>query len=289
MELTQLKYFITVAEELHFGNAARRLHMTQPPLSMQIKKLEDELEVALFRRTNRSVALTREGELFLKDALEIVNRAENAMTNIRSLSETFRGPFKIGFNEPAINSFLPTVLKTFGKRCPGVKLSLNELETADQLERLRQCEISIGFVRLFEQDTTGLKYKQMREERYRVALPTNHRLSHHDRLTPNMLVGEPLVVFPRRLQPRLYDRFMTELEFQGYKPDHIQEAITKQTTLALVEAGMGIAFVPESIARIRRKGVVYRECSVKLPTIKIYAIWRKNDCSPLLDKFLECL
>lgn len=286
MELTQLKYFVTVAEELHFGNAARKLNMTQPPLSMQIKKLEEELESRLFTRTNRTVSLTKEGELLLKEAKEILNRAENAVSNVKSLSESLSGPLKIGFNEPAINSFLPSLLKDFRKKFPDAIISLDEMETAEQLDALMQCRINIGFARLFQHETPGMRQMLMLSERYLIALPAKHDLCGFKVINPEMLADEALIIFPEKIQPRLHKGILMKLAANGYKPKLIQEAVTKQTTLALVEAGMGIAFIPESISSVKRKGVEFRKFSAKLPEIKIYAIWRDDDNSPLLEKFI---
>lgn len=289
MELTQLRYFIAAAEEEHFGRAARRSHITQPPLSIQIKKLEEELGVQLFKRSNRSVTLTPEGDLFLREARAIVTRANHALRAMRELSDAYVGSLNIGFNEPAINSFLPAALGRFRNRRPDVVLSLNELETARQLECLRRFDISAGFVRLFEHDESDLEKRLISSEGYVAALPANHPLARLDEVEPSLLRDDPLVIFPRRLQPRLYDRFMRELKSLGYVPTLIQEAITKQTTLALVEAGLGVAFVPESIARHPREGVAFRPCSGNFPAIHIHAVWRKNDPSPLLEDFLDCL
>lgn len=287
MELTQLKYFMAVAEELHFGKAAKKLNMTQPPLSMQIKKLEEELEVSLFIRTNRSVSLTEEGVLFLKEVREILSRAENAVSSIKSFSESFKGPLKIGFNEPAINSFLPNLIKNFKKKYPDILISLNEMETASQVEALLKYRINIGFARVFEEKIPEIQKKLILSEKYLLVLPSKHRLLAFETITPKMLNGEPLIIFPKRLQPTLYDRIIKNLETEGYTPSIIQEAVTKQTTLALVEAGMGIAFIPESILWAKRRGVESRKFTGNMPDIKIYAIWHRNDKSLILKKFID--
>lgn len=126
-------------------------------------------------------------------------------------------------------------------------------------------------------------------ESYLIAMPADYELASFKTVFPHMLKNEPLIIFPRRLDPKLHERMMTEVMSGGYKPAIVQEAATKQTTLALVEAGLGIAFVPESIARVRRKGIEFREFSAALPKIEIYAIWRKENKSPLLAKFIKCM
>jgi DNA-binding transcriptional LysR family regulator len=164
---------------------------------------------------------------------------------------------------------------------------LEETETTEQIQSLIECRINIGFARLFDHKTPGMGRKLMLSEKYLIAFPSNHRLSKFKTVLPSMLGDEALIIFPEKIQPELYKNILCELESGGYRPKLIQEAITKQTTLALVEAGMGIAFIPQSVTPVKRKGIEFRHFSANLPKINIYAIWRKDDNSPLLEKFVK--
>lgn len=289
MELTDLKYFAAVAEELNFRRAARKLNMAQPPLSRRIKNLEDEIGVPLFIRTNRSVRLTEAGKIFFEKANEIIGKAGEALEELSLIGKGEEGYLLIGFNEPAINTFLSKAIKRYHSRHPKVKLVLKEMQTDEQLEALKNKKIKIGFMRLFNHDVSGLSTSFLYSERYILAIPKNHPLGKYRKITLEMLKQEPMIIFPRKMNPELYDHFMVLFEGAGFKPLLAQEASTKHTTLALVEAGLGIALVPESSISTSRKGVEFRNLEASLPSIEIYAVWQKNESSPVLMNFIKIL
>ena len=289
MELTDLKYFAAAAAELNFRRAARKLNMAQPPLSRRIKNLEDEIGTPLFIRANRSVKLTEAGKIFLEKANEIIGKAGDALEELSYIGKGEEGYLPIGFNEPAINTFLSKAIKRYHSRYPKVKLVLKEMQTNEQLEALKNNKIKIGFMRLFGHDVSGLSTSFLYSERYILAIPENHGLGKYKKIRLGFLKQEPLIIFPRKMNPELYDRFMTQFEEAGFKPVLAQEASTKQTTLALVEAGLGIAIVPESSASASRKGIEFRNLEASLPSIDIYAVWQKNESLPVLMNFIKIL
>jgi DNA-binding transcriptional LysR family regulator len=287
MELRQLKYFVAVAEELHFGRAARRVHISQPPLSQQIKALEDEMGVRLFERTSRSVSLTAAGRLFLEEARSILVRMDRAAGKAVRAARGEIGPLSIGFVGPVMDSRLPGALREFRKKFPDVSLSLHEQGTRAQLEALNQDRIHLGFLRLFGNDLPGFRRELFLRESYLLALPRGHTLAQRRDLTLASLKGQPMIFFPRSIQPALYDHIKDALKHSGVNPLISQEAGTKHTTTALVSAGLGVALVPASTANIRRAGVTYRSIKGDLPPVEIFMVWPEDTDNPILDHFLQ--
>lgn len=289
MELTHLRYFIAVAEELHFGRAAKRVHIAQPPLSQSIRKLEDELGTALFNRTSRKVELTSAGNLFLDEARGIVSMAENSVKTMRQYGNGSKGSLALGFNEPAINTFLSGAIRKFIEKYPEVKLSLFELETAEQLKALSERRIHLGILRPFNWDTGTLESKLLLRENYVLALPREHKLCAKNRINLSSLKNEKFIMFPKAIHPALFECLNKCFQSHGFTPEIVQEAVRKQTTLALVESGLGIALVPESSMRLSPPGVVFKDIIGKLPTVDIYAVWRSGDSSPIVNNFLKTI
>lgn len=289
MELTHLRYFIAVAEELHFGRASAKLHMAQPPLSQQIKRLEDELEVKLFNRTSRRVELTAAGRIFLTEARGIVERANEACSTMINLGKGRSGYLSIAFNEPAINTFLPEAIKGFMFKYPKVQLSLNELSIIEQFQELDEKRLHLGFMRPFGYDTAAYSKRLVLQEQYVLALPATHKLCAHMSITLDMLDGEPLILFPRTEQPYLRSRFDECFHLVDVKPNIVQELRSKRTSLALVQAGIGLSFVPESSIIYTPPRVEFRRLDSDLPPVEIFAIWRSENDSPLIENLLDLI
>lgn len=289
MELMHLRYFAAVAEELHFGRAAQRLHLAQPALSRQIMNLEEELDVRLFTRSSRKVELTFAGKIFLEDARDILKRADLSLRSMRELSSGTRGVLSLGFNEPAIHTFLSATVRAFTERCPEVKLSLLELETAEQLEALTMRRIHLGIMRPFGCDLGGFQQRRLWTEKYILALPEQHPLCGSEAVGLDQLKNEKFILFPRALNPALYSRFLESFDLFGFRPKVVQEAVSKQTTLALVEAGLGIAVVPQSSSQPAPRGVRFRPLKEdsRLPDVEIFAVWTNDRSTPVIDNFLE--
>lgn len=289
MEMRHLRYFVAVAEELHFGRAAQRLNICQPPLSQQIKDLEHELGTPLFYRNNKRISLTEAGGAFLDDAREILQRAELACERARSIARGDVGRIRMGLVLPALDTFVPDAIREFLSRNPGVEIQLVELGTLAQLKALAAGDIQVGVVRLFQQDTTGLITEKIVEEPYILALPSKHRLASFKKVPLAALDGESLIVFPRRTHPALYDKVIACCSAAGSTPRIEQEATTKVTAVALAAAGIGVALVPASARRQRRMGVVYRPVVGDLPTVELSLVWKTGAESPCLKTLVDTI
>ncbi|NET36324.1 MAG: LysR family transcriptional regulator [Cyanothece sp. SIO1E1] len=288
MELRHLRYFITVAEELHFGRAAERLHMAQPPLSQQIRQLEAELGFELFHRTKRQVRLTKAGHVFLVAAQQILLQVEQAILAGQRASRGETGHIVIGFVSSAAYNVMPTILKTFRAQFPDVNLTLHELTTDQQLQWLQDGRLDVGFLRPPIKNDQ-LICKTIFQEPFVVALPAAHPLAQQPSISILALINEPFILFPRHLGPGLYDQIISLCQQSGFSPNVIQEAIQMQTIVSLVAAEMGIALVPASLQNLQRAGVIYKAVQTSTPKAEIAVIWKQHDTSPTLQKLLDSM
>jgi DNA-binding transcriptional LysR family regulator len=290
MELRHLRYFISVATELHFGRAAEKLHIAQPPLSKQIQDLEKELGFELFTRTKRSVALTPAGQSFLVEVNQIFQQLDRAIDIGGKTSRGELGQISIGFVGSATYNILPVMLQQFRDRYPYVQIELHELTTDRQLIWLREGRIDIGSIRPPIVDR-NFNTQVIFQESFVAALPINHHLAGVAEIDLASLATEPFILFPRELAPGLYDPIISICQAVGFSPQVVQECIQMQTIVSLVSANMGVSILPESIKEAPRQGVVYKPIRVgtvsveKLATISL--IWRINDRSPTVNRFLE--
>jgi DNA-binding transcriptional LysR family regulator len=286
MELRHLRYFVTLAEELHFGRAAERLHIAQPPLSQQIRQLETELGFELFHRTKRSVKITEPGQVFLGEVQQILKQLEQAIQMGRQTSRGEMGQLIVGFVSSSAYNILPTILRTFRNSVPGVSLELHELTTHEQLQWLRDGRIDVGFVRSPIEDDI-FSFEVIFAESLVVALPETHLLAKDKSVSLRSLTNEPFILFPRLLAPGLYDLIISLCQQAGFSPSVTQEAIQMQTIVSLVAGGLGVAIVPESLQNLQRTGVVYKPVQEPTAKVAIAIIWRGNDTSPILQRFVE--
>jgi DNA-binding transcriptional LysR family regulator len=287
MELRHLRYFIAVAEELHFGKAAERLHIAQPPLSQQIQQLEAELGVKLFhRKTKRQIQLTEAGKVFLQEAYQLLVQLETAVALTQRIGRGQTGQLRIGFTSLAIYNLLPSILRQFREQFPEVELVLLELTTSQQEQALKDSLIHVGFAHPPLEDDT-ISYKCIHRESLVVALSSTHSLAQQEYISVLSLLHEPLIVFPRYLAPGLYDRIMSLFEQRNFKPNITQEAIQMQTIIGLVSAGMGVAITPSTLENLQRSGVAYRPILEEVPVIETAVIWRENSLTPIVDNFLQ--
>jgi DNA-binding transcriptional LysR family regulator len=286
MELRHLRYFVTLAEELHFGRAAERLHIAQPPLSQQIRQLEVELGFQLFHRTKRTVQLTEAGQVFLGEVQQIFQQLDRAIQVGRKTSRGEMGQLVVGFVSSTAYNVLPTILRTFRTRVPDVSLELHELSTEQQLQWLREGRIDVGFLRLpVDEDTFSVA--TIFQEPLVVALPETHPLANGASVSLRSLSNELFIFFPRSIAPGLYDQIISLCQQADFSPTVAQEAMQMQTIVSLVAAEMGIAIVPESLQHLQRTGVVYKAIQEPTSKVAIAMIWRCNDTSPTVQRFLE--
>jgi DNA-binding transcriptional LysR family regulator len=286
MDLRQLRYFVAVAEERHFGRAAQRLHMSQPPLSMQIKALERELGITLLERTSRRVALTDAGRAFLERARKILDAVEEAKEEARGAEEGMRGVLEVGFISSATLSLLPPSIRLFRERFGDVELELKELTSAQQVDALYGGEIKVGLVRL-PMRAPGIRFEPVFEERLLVALPSGHALERLDRVSLEAIADLPLIFFTRQLIPGFHAQIVELFQRVGAFPKVAQHAVHLQTIVGLVASGVGIAILPSSAERVSREGVVYRALDVPDATSWMGLAWVEGDESKLVKNFVR--
>lgn len=286
MELRQLKYFVAVAEELHFGRAAKRVHIAQPPLSQQIKALEEELGARLFERSSRKVELTAEGRYLLDEAREILDRVSDAMETVGRMVRGEAGRMHVGFMEIAMDSHLPEIMRHFRAGYPDVGVRVSQLGASVQLERLRNGELDVGFCSVFRHGLQGLEDRLLFEKEHFLAMPEDHPLTRKEKVSLEDVAEERLIMFPRFGQPDLYDSILEAFTMKGLYPDVGQEVAGISGVTALIAAGMGVSFVPEN-TRIQRKGIVTRPIDGDFPAMDIYMVWKKGEPAAALRLFLE--
>lgn len=288
MELRQLKYFIAVAESLHFGRAAESLHLSQPALSKQIQALEDSLEIQLFERTKHWVKLTIAGQKFLETAYRILHEVEESIQVTRQVAAGEMGRLRIGFTEATLFSLAQDIVKTYKKRYPQVELVLTSGGTEAHVEALRTHQIDVGFVYLPIREPS-LSIHPLFEEVYIAALPASHRLARQKQIALQALATEPLIFYPRSLAPVLYANFIKCCDQAGFVPKIVQEAELAQTRLGLAAAGVGITFVLANMQNLSVKGVVYRPLTGDFLTLKLALAWRQNESSPVVHECIKVL
>ncbi len=291
IELRQLRYFVAVAEEMHFGRAARRLHMTQPPLSQAIQALEANLGAALFLRTRRSVALTAAGDALLPEARRLLLHAEALPALARRAAAGETGTLSLAFVSIADYNLLPDALREFSAAYPAVQVSLQEATTDIQLEMLAEGVIDAGIVIAPLPDTTmrEIDYLPLLSEPLVLALPEHSPHARRGKISLKQLADEPLVIFPRRIGPRFQDLILNCFHDAGITPRIGQEAIQMQTIVSLVSAGMGFALVPQSVSNLKRPGVQYRALQEASPKVEFGLAWRRDNTSPVLAAFTKLL
>src|SRR3990170_3595363 len=257
-ELWQLRYFLAVAERLHFGRAAAALHISQPPLSRAIRALETRLGVVLFARSRRRVELTPEGTRLLGEARRIVGQLERTVQEVRGMARGEEGRLRIGFVSLADYGVLPGLLRAFKSARPGIALALREMLSPEQAAALEAGELDFGL--LLPPVAGELEHLVVQRERFVAALPARHRLARGaGRLAVRELAAEAFVMAPRDIAPGLHDIVALLAARAGFSPRVAQEAIQMQTVVSLVSSGLGGALVPASVANLGRRGVVYRE------------------------------
>ncbi|HEY0463672.1 MAG TPA: LysR substrate-binding domain-containing protein, partial [Polyangiaceae bacterium] len=256
MEIRHLRYFVAVAEELHFGRAAQRLHIQQPPLSRQIQDLESELGFPLFERSRRRVELTPAGTALLGRARQVFDALDVAIHDARSASEGESGRLVVGYPSSLAYSGLTELLRAFHTRFPSVEISLRELPPADQIDGLKAGSLDVGFVRTSLEDPT-LTAELVRRESLMVVLPDDHPLTKLRSIPLQALAREPFVMFPRARGPAFFDQLMALCSRAGFSPRVVQEA-AQLDVVSMVAAGFGVSIMPSSMRNFRRPGLVFR-------------------------------
>jgi DNA-binding transcriptional LysR family regulator len=286
LELRRLRYFVAVAEELHFGRAARRLNISQPPLSVQIRTLERELGTPLFLRSQRRVSLTEPGRVLLEEARRLSGQAEAAVVHTRRAARGEFGHLSIGFVSTVDYSILPPLVRGFRVKHPEVALTLRELTGDRQQTLLLAGELDLG-LSIAPAQTKDLVTRTVLREPLIAALPATHRLARtRGRIRTRDLEEDGFILFPRALAPGLYDRVIAVCQRAGFAPRLAQEAIQMQTILGLVAAGLGVALVPVCMAKLGRPDVRYRHLRPEGAIVETAAVWHANNTAPALEALL---
>jgi DNA-binding transcriptional LysR family regulator len=285
VELRQLRYFVAVAEELHFRRAAARLHISQPPLSQQIARLEEELGCQLLSRTRRRVELTDAGQAFLRDARAMLAELDVAVATARRIDIGQAGLLRVNFVGSALLSIVPGIVQRFRRGRPDVEISLRERSTVEQLRALSAGVIDVGLVRPPVDVEEGLSSQVVLRERTVAAIPVGHPLARLRRVPLGRLAAEPLVLFPRQQAPGFHDLLTSRLAATGTSPQVVQYAPEMLTIIGLVATGIGVSPVPASVARLALDGVTYRPLS-GAPDTELVAVVRAANQSPLVRAFV---
>jgi len=290
MELRHLRYFVAVAEEGHITRAAQKLGLQQPPLSQQIRALEQELEVQLLRRLPRGVELTEAGRTFLDEARKILHEVDHAADAARRTARGEHGRIAIGFTSSAsFHPFVPRVIRLYRQTYPLVSLALEEGGTAELVEGLRREQLDAAFVRSPAGDASELALMPLLEEEMIAAVPVGHALARPagKPLALAALASETFILYRRRLGPGLYDSIIAACHRAGFSPRVEQEAPRMFSTLNLVAAGLGISVIPSSMQRLRLEGVVYRRLKGAPLAAPLKLAARRSESAPAVRSFVD--
>jgi DNA-binding transcriptional LysR family regulator len=286
IELRHLRYFVAVAEELHFGRAAERLHLAQPPLSQQIRKLEELLGYPLFLRTSRSVKLTDAGEVFLQRARRTLRNVQRDLEETRTIGRGDVGSLHIGFIGSAVLSTLPGIFRTYRRAFPHVRLHLHESFTSMVMEGLENGSLDAGILRDSD-PAEGLNVTTILSEPFVAVLPASHACARQKSISPASLRGDPFIYYPRSAGARAYEKPLTLFEEHGFRPQVAQEASNWLTILRLIGAGLGVTIAPACVRKIAFAEVVCLPFRGAKAVSNIELAWPVGDIRPIVERFRQ--
>lgn len=285
MELRHLRYFVAVAEEMNISRAAARLRVSQPPLSRQIRDLEQEIGINLFDRGHRHLKLTSAGAYLLPEARKILSHATRAARLAKAAGSGQAGQITIAFLSPMGGMFLPRVIQSFRHKFPLVDIDLREMVPRQQLEALLDHQIDLGFLAKTELESTNdFAFEPLMDVQLRLALAPGHRMAKLRRVPLDKLREERFITFKRSAAPATHDFILRACRSAGLDPNVVKQSDRAQSILDLVAAGMGIAVVPEHFQRYRTE-LIFRECTPNFPSLSLCMAWRRNDNSHALRRF----
>lgn len=288
MDMRHLRCFVAVSEELHFGRAAERLHLTQPPVSLAIKELEEELGVVLLERTSRRISLTRVGEDALRDARAVLSAADTMRRRAHEAAQGLVGSLSIGFISIPAYSFLPSSLQSFTESFGRVKLDLQEGVTDQILQNVESGSLDIGLIFRIPELPASMNFRLVQEEPLVIALHDSHTLAVSKSIALEALSQERFIGFERQYGPLMFDAIVATCMRHGFSPN-LFHARQMHTIVSLVSGGIGVALVPGSVQALHREGVVYRNMKGEKTIVETIAVWRRSDESPLVKAFLSHL
>ncbi|MEX0604528.1 MAG: LysR family transcriptional regulator [Marinobacter sp.] len=286
----QLRYFVVLSEELHFGRAAQRLHISQPPLSASLRLLEDELGVKLLLRNSKRVVLTPAGEAFQRQARRILEQLEESQNLVQRIASTATGLVRFGFTPAMLFRGLPELFRLLQSRYPGIEIQLIERNSADQVEAVMQEQLDIGFIHSMPLPE-GIDSVTLTDEPFVCCLPAHHQLAARRSLAVRELASEPVILFGRDLAPHYYDRIISLFHHVDVEPQICHEVSHWLTILALVANGMGIALVPQSLAKSGFSNVSFVPLTDATTRHQSHCIWLRDTDShqEIRNLLLDCL
>jgi len=288
VELRHLRYFVAVAEELHFRHAAELVHVAQPALSHQIRQLEEEIGVTLFERSHHKVLLTPAGRAFYENAVSILKQTSQAVAQARKVEHGEAGTIRIGFVSTAAISVLPDAMKRLQAEIPLAEIQLNELAAGEQIDGLYRDLIDIGFLHA-KLSGDVLQTTVVARERLIVAVPVSRKLAGKRRIDLKDLASWTAILPAPHTSSGFYEQVRMAYQMAGVVPERVHYTRLLQTGLLLVAAGVGVSLVPESFQSIHVKGVVYKKLRVEPALCELVAAWRRDNASPLLKRFIKNL
>jgi DNA-binding transcriptional LysR family regulator len=286
MELRHLRYFLEITYDLNMTKAAERLHMSQPPLSRQIKQLEEELETKLFLRKGKFLELTEAGKFFISKAQQILSGVDEAQLAMKRLGRSGHAWINIGFVPSAIYGFLPELLRHYREKYPKLEIHLSEYMTIDQLNALKAGHIDVGFGRIILEDPM-IRQEVVLKEPLMIVVSKRHPLAKKSNLTLKQVACEPLIIYPTRPRPNYADQLLSFFYKEGLRPNIIQEVQELQTALGLVASGIGVSIVPKSVQKMRTEDVVYIPFKDKSITSPVVMSYREKEHNKELLNFLK--
>jgi DNA-binding transcriptional LysR family regulator len=286
MDRSGLECFVALAEELHFGRAADRCHISQSAMSQQIRRLEHLLDVRLAHRNKRVVSLTRAGEVFLVEARKTLQQMDDATSMARRTDRGEVGQLRLGVTAPALYVIYPEIAALFRAALPNVGVIVREMTTAEQERALRRGDLDVGLIHP-PLDDPDLAVDVVGSAPFHVALPVGHPLTARETLTLADLEGYAAVIFPRQIAPQLYDTVLLLCQEAGFTLTIAMEAFPAQSIIALVAAGAGVGFIASETQRLERAGVTYRPIRGPRPELAVGIAYHADETAPSVRTFVS--
>lgn len=286
MDIRQLRYFVTVAEELNFSRAATKLHMSQPPLSQQIKALEEEMGVVLFLRTRREVKLTDAGKVFLRESRSVLAHLQAAVDTTLKTAKGDIGELRLGMATSAVFHVMPKILERLQAQFPKVNVAVTDMGSRDQIRAVFQEKIDIGIIHE-QPHIEELAALPIFTEPFSLAIPSGHAFAARTDIPLGEMRDQAFVTFSREYAPALFDSFIAACGEAGFSPKIAHTARHALTIFQMVSLGLGSAFVPSSFARSAVPGVVYRKLDQVQQRVRICAIWNPKNPSDVVANVIR--
>ncbi|OLL32571.1 LysR family transcriptional regulator [Burkholderia sp. SRS-W-2-2016] len=288
MELKQLRYFVAVAEELHFGRAAKRLFISQPALSFDIRKFEEQLGVQLLARTNKSVTLTNAGQALLGEARRLLLQASEAERITQRSAHGLAGRLRIGFVNSMLYRGMPQAVSRFEADHPGVEIVLKEMNTSEQVQAIQRMQIDMGYAH-WGNFPSEVVSTTVFSEPFLCCLPAGHALARKRKIDLRALAQEPFILFPRTVSPHYHDLIIAQCVSAGFSPLIRHEARLWQTVVTMVGFGMGVALVPYTLRQIGDPRVCFVPLQGEALRSEVLLLRRGGATEPVADRFIEYL